>query len=81
MRMYAHTDALDLQINSANSQKIAFIKNEILPRMISFWSEALSVVPVSGNLRISSGDLILGYCGDSEFLVERILQFFKVQQD
>lgn len=67
MRMYAHTDALDLQINGANSQKIAFIKNEILPRMISFWSEALSVVPVSGNLRISSGDLISGYCGDSEF--------------
>ncbi len=67
MRMYAHTDALDLQINGANKQKIDFIKNEILPRMIDFWSEALSVVPVNGNLKISGGDLISGYCGDSEF--------------
>ena len=33
MRMYAHTNALDLQINSANSQKIAFIKNEWNPSL------------------------------------------------
>ncbi|ACI64717.1 predicted protein, partial [Thalassiosira pseudonana CCMP1335] len=39
-----------------------------LPRMEDFWSSALSVVPVEGNLLVSTADLQgRVYCGDTEF--------------
>ena len=47
---------------------ITGIENVVLPRTRDLWERALSVVPVSGNLRISSFDLDQGrYCGDTEF--------------
>jgi hypothetical protein len=67
MRVKTVTTALQEQENISNKAKIAFIIDEILPRMTKFWSEALSVVPVNGNLRMQGNDLISGYCGDSEF--------------
>lgn len=68
MRIHFETKALDDIRDSSNAAKIDWFKNEILPVTADFWSSALSVVPVSGNLRISSGELdSYAYCGDSEF--------------
>ena len=67
LRIHVEASALDDQKTSSNGAKIDFIKNEILPRMTQFWTDALSVVPVNGNLRIQGNDLISGFCGDSEF--------------
>jgi Leishmanolysin len=68
MRVHFETKALDDIRNSSNAAKIDWIKNEILPRTANFWSSALAVVPVSGNLRISSSELdSYTYCGDPEF--------------
>eukprot|EP00934_Nitzschia_sp_Nitz4_P001634 Nitzschia sp. Nitz4//scaffold27_size158506//200//5337//NITZ4_002575-RA/size158506-processed-gene-0.253-mRNA-1//-1//CDS//3329545413//1634//frame0 len=68
MRIKFFTDALDDQRDSTNAAKIDFIKNEILPRTADFWSSALAVVPVDGQLYISSAELDgRAYCGDSEF--------------
>ena len=68
MRIRFETGALDSLRDDTNFQKIDFIKNEILPRTAEFWSQALSVVPVSGNLFISTGELDnREYCGDYEF--------------
>jgi hypothetical protein len=50
------------------ARKVAFINDEILPRTGDFWSEALKVVPVKGNLVMQQGELSnKKYCGDSEF--------------
>jgi Leishmanolysin len=68
MRIKFETQALDDMRDSSNGAKIDFVKNEILPRAAAFWSKALAVVPVSGNLRISTGELDnREYCGDYEF--------------
>ena len=68
MRIRFETGALDSLRDDTNFQKIDFVKNEILPRTASFWSQALSVVPVAGNLFISTGELDnREYCGDYEF--------------
>lgn len=72
MRIRFDTNALDSLRSEANGPKIDFVKNQVLPRMKEFWTEALSVVPVGGKdgkpLKISSGELINGaFCGDSEF--------------
>jgi hypothetical protein len=68
MRIRFETGALDNRRDSSNAAKIDFIKNEILPRTAEFWSAGLAVVPVSGNLKVSSAELDNGqYCGDSEF--------------
>jgi Leishmanolysin len=68
MRIRFETKALDDMRDASNAAKIDFIKNEILPRTAAFWSQALSVVPVNGNLRISAGELDnREYCGDYEF--------------
>ena len=68
MRIRFETGALDSLRDDTNFQKIDFIKNEILPRTAEFWSQALAVVPVSGNLFISTGELDnREYCGDYEF--------------
>ena len=68
MRIRFETKALDDMRDSTNAAKIDFIKNEILPRTAKFWSQALAVVPVAGNLRISTGELDnREYCGDYEF--------------
>lgn len=68
MRIHFETQALDDQRDGANAAQIDFIKREILPRTGDFWSKALGVVPVSGNLFISTSELDnRAYCGDSEF--------------
>jgi Leishmanolysin len=68
MRIHFTTKALDDIRDSSNAAKIDWYKNEILPVTAEFWSSALSVVPVSGNLRISSGELdSFQYCGDAAF--------------
>jgi len=68
LRIYFETQALDDTRNAANAAKIDFIKTQILPRTSEYWSQALSVVPVSGNLKMSSGELEnREFCGDSEF--------------
>ena len=67
LRIHFESKALDDIRNSSNAAQIDWFKNEILPLAASFWSNALSVVPVSGNLRISSSDLdSFTYCGDPE---------------
>jgi Leishmanolysin len=68
MRIVFHTDALESLRTAENAAKIDFLTSEILPRTAQFWSQALSVVPVSGNLQISANELDQReYCGDSEF--------------
>jgi Leishmanolysin len=68
MRIHFATKALDDIRDSSNAAKIDWYKNEILPATAAFWSSTLSVVPVSGNLRITSGELdSFSYCGDAEF--------------
>ena len=68
MRIRFETKALDDMRDTSNAAKIDFIKNEILPRTASFWSQALAVVPVSNRLKISSAELDnREYCGDYEF--------------
>lgn len=68
MRITFITTSLDNERTADNSAQIDFIKNEILPKTAEFWSMALSVVPVSGYLKISSSELDNRlYCGDSEF--------------
>lgn len=68
MRIKFYTEALDGRRDANTAAKIDFIKNEILPRTADFWSLALSVVPVSGNLRVAAAELDnREYCGDSEF--------------
>ncbi len=68
MRITFYTSALDDLRTADNAAKIDFIESEILPRTAEFWSAALSVVPVSGNLLISTAELdSRSFCGDSEF--------------
>ncbi len=68
IRIHLETAALDAERTSTNGPQIDFVKNSILPRMRDYWTEALSVVPVEGNLLISSADLQGRlYCGDTEF--------------
>jgi len=68
LRISFRTNALDNMRTSENAAKIDFIKNKILPGIAKFWSSALNVVPVVGNLKIQPGDLAnRQYCGDSEF--------------
>jgi hypothetical protein len=57
MRIVFYTKALDDIRDSSNAAKIDWFENEILPKAAEFWSNALSVVPVSGSLKISSGEL------------------------
>jgi leishmanolysin-like peptidase len=68
LRIRFETQALDDTRNADNAAKIDFIKTQILPDTAEFWSQALSVVPVSGNLKISAAELEnREFCGDSEF--------------
>jgi Leishmanolysin len=68
MRISFYTKALDDIRDSSNAAKIDWYKNVILPIAADYWSQALQVIPVYGNLRISSGELdSFTYCGDSEF--------------
>jgi hypothetical protein len=68
MRIRFDTEALDDRRTTETAAKIDFIVNEILPKTKDFWSKALSVIPVSGNLKISTNELDGRiYCGDSEF--------------
>ena len=68
LRIRFETQALDDTRNAANAAKIDFIKTQILPDTAEFWSQALSVVPVNGNLKISAAELEnREFCGDSEF--------------
>lgn len=68
IRIRFETKALDDIRDSSNAAKIDWFKTEILQATADFWTSALSVVPVSGNLRISSSELdSFAYCGDAEF--------------
>jgi len=68
IRIALNTDALDNERNARNTHQIDLIKNEILPRTISFWESTLSVVPISNNLIIGLSDLAgKEYCGDAAF--------------
>lgn len=68
MRIKYFTDALDAIRDDTNGAKIDWYINAILPKTAEFWSRALSVVPVSGNLKLSSSELDSRlYCGDSAF--------------
>eukprot|EP00542_Grammatophora_oceanica_P012963 CAMPEP_0194029738 /NCGR_PEP_ID=MMETSP0009_2-20130614/3397_1 /TAXON_ID=210454 /ORGANISM="Grammatophora oceanica, Strain CCMP 410" /LENGTH=726 /DNA_ID=CAMNT_0038669505 /DNA_START=41 /DNA_END=2218 /DNA_ORIENTATION=+ len=68
MRIHFETEALDNERTTENAAKIDFIKSEILPRTSEFWTSALSVVPVKGNLFISTSELDNRmYCGDAAF--------------
>jgi len=67
MRIQTDIEALEAQRNSRNGDQIDFITDKILPRMVDFWSNALAVVPIEGELFIQQGELVNGYCGDSEF--------------
>mmetsp|Transcript_6734 Transcript_6734/g.15581 ORF Transcript_6734/g.15581 Transcript_6734/m.15581 type:complete len:972 (+) Transcript_6734:97-3012(+) len=68
IRIHFHTESLDEEYDGTNQMKIDFVKNVILPGMADFWSSALSVVPVSGNLFVSTAELQgRAYCGDTEF--------------
>ena len=68
IRIQFTTNALDGERTAQNGPQIDFIKSKILPRMAAFWTQALSVVPVSGDLFISTSELDnRRYCGDSEF--------------
>ena len=68
MRIRFETQALDDMRDASNAAKIDFIKNEILPRTASFWSQALAVVPVQNRLKVSAAELDnREFCGDYEF--------------
>lgn len=68
MRIKYFTEALDAIRDDTNAAKIDWYINTILPKTAEFLSQALSVVPVSGNLKLSSSELDSRmYCGDSEF--------------
>ena len=68
IRICHDSTALESLRASDTTAQIDFIINEILPRMEDFWTMALSVVPISGNLVISADELDnRAYCGDSEF--------------
>jgi leishmanolysin len=68
IRIKFETKALDDIRDSSNAAKIDWYKTQILPATARFWASALSVVPVNGNLRISSGELdSFAYCGDPSF--------------
>lgn len=68
IRIVFFADALDDARDSSNAAKIDWYKNVILPKTAEFWTSALSVIPVSGPLRVSSTELnSFSHCGDTEF--------------
>jgi Leishmanolysin len=68
MRIAFYTKALDDIRDETNAAKIDWYKSQVMPKAAEFWSDALSVVPVSGPLRISSAELdSFLYCGDPLF--------------
>jgi leishmanolysin-like peptidase len=68
IRIVFVADALDDMRDSSNAAKIDWYENVILPQTAQFWSSTLSVIPVSGPLRISSTELNgFSHCGDTEF--------------
>ena len=68
IRIHFDTSALDSELTNDNGAQIDFVKQTILPRMRDYWSSALSVVRVNGNLLVSTAELQGRlYCGDTEF--------------
>ncbi len=68
IRICHDTTALESQRSAETGAQIDFLLREVIPRMEDFWTMALSVVPISGNLVISADELDnRAYCGDSEF--------------
>ena len=68
IRIHFDTSALDSELTNDNGVQIDFVKQTILPRMRDYWSSALSVVRVNGNLLVSTAELQGRlYCGDTEF--------------
>ena len=68
MRFTFYTKALENARNGNNDAKIDWYIKTVLPKTADFWSSALKVVPVSGNLVVSAAELDSRmYCGDSVF--------------
>lgn len=70
MRIKADVSALESRRDGSSdmNERIDFVVEIILPLTLSFWSQALDVVPVDGNLVIDNSQLAnREYCGDSEF--------------
>lgn len=68
IRIHFDTSALDEELTDRNGPQVDFVKSIILPRMKKYWTDALSVVPVEGNLLVSTAELQgRAYCGDTEF--------------
>jgi len=66
------TDALDSSRSIDNGAQVDFVKDQVLPLMKQFWTEALNVVPVGGNngepLKIAPRELSQGmFCGHPDF--------------
>lgn len=70
IRIKADVTALDSRRDGTEDmdQRVNFIRDTIIPQTMSYWSQALKVVPVEGNLQMSTSELANRlYCGDSEF--------------
>ena len=62
LRITWFTEQLDADTTTADDAKRAVLINRILPAVAKFWSEALMVAPVAGNLKLDSDQLNQGYC-------------------
>jgi len=68
LRIRYFTETMMEQKNIQNAGAIRFVEEVVLPRAAGYWSNALSTVPVDGNLVIDPWDLSnRQFCGDSEF--------------
>lgn len=74
IRIVFETQALDDVRNSSNAAMIDWYKTVILPEAAEYWTNTLSVVPVIGNLSITTGSLhSFTYCGDPAFTQVRTI--------
>ena len=71
IRIALDTSTLRKESNStSNAEKIAYLESEILPAAAEFWHQALSVIPVEGNLLVNQNQLFNGeVCGLPEVIV------------
>ena len=51
IRINVDTNYLSL-LSSTNSQKIQFLKEEIIPEVVNFWTSAIKVFPMNKNLKV-----------------------------
>jgi hypothetical protein len=73
LRIQFYTDADPAAISDeATSAKMTWLFETGLPRVAQVWSDALSVVPVFGNLMMSASEAVNDeqYCGNTDFMPE-----------